>query len=93
MITNMNLEPPTNYAGRDMIASVTQYGVDRKTGDETISNSAYRYTYTISGQFDYSTTVNDSHNFFGMLVANAWQRQISGEYHRLTNELRTAGLI
>lgn len=75
----------TNYAGRDMIASVTQYGVDRKTGDETISNSAYRYTYTFSGQFDYSTTVNDSHNFFGMLVANAWQRQISGEYHRLTN--------
>lgn len=75
----------TNYAGVDMIGSVKQYGNDNKTGDENISNSAYRYTYNFSGQFDYSTTVNDDHNFFGILVANAWQRQLSGEYHRLTN--------
>lgn len=75
----------TNYSGQDLIGSIQQYGVDSKTGDEVIDNSAYRYTYNFSGQFDYSTTVNDNHNFFGMLVANAWQRQLSGEYHRLTN--------
>ena len=75
----------TNYSGQDFIGSIEPYGVDSKTGDEFISNSAYRYTYNFSGQFDYSTTVNDDHNFFGMLVANAWQRQLSGEYHRLTN--------
>src|SRR5690554_3304382 len=75
----------TNYAGSDMIASVTQYGTDNKTGDEVISNSAYRYTYNFSGQFDYTRTIDDSHNFFGMIVANGWQRQLSGQYHRITN--------
>lgn len=75
----------TNYAGKDMIASVTQYGTDQKTGNENISNSAYRYTYNFSGQFDYSKTFNSDHNFFGMLLANAWQRQQSGQYHRITN--------
>jgi len=75
----------TNYAGRDMIASVTQYGTDNKTGNQNINNSAYRYTYNFSGQFDYSKTINSDHNFFGMLVANAWQQQQSGQYHRITN--------
>lgn len=75
----------TNYSGVDLIGSVQQYGNDNKTGDEVIENSAYRYTFNFSGQFDYSTTVNDDHNFFGMVVANAWQRQLSGQYHRLTN--------
>ncbi|RNC65542.1 SusC/RagA family TonB-linked outer membrane protein [Proteiniphilum sp. X52] len=74
-----------DYAGTDMIGSVTQYGTDRKTGDEIISNSAYRYTYNFSGQFDYTHTFNSDHNVFGMIVANTWQRQESGQYHRLTN--------
>lgn len=75
----------TNYAGIDMIAGVTQYGTDRKSGNESISNSAYRYTYNFSGQFDYTRTIDNDHNIFGMVVANAWQRQESGVYHRLTN--------
>lgn len=75
----------TNYAGSDMIASITQYGTDRKSGDEIISNSAYRYTYNLAAQFDYTHTFNNDHNLFAMLIANAWQRQQSGEYHRLTN--------
>ncbi len=75
----------TNYAGSDMIASITQYGTDRKSGNETISNSAYRYTYNFAAQFDYTRTFDSDHNLFAMLVANAWQRQESGEYHRLTN--------
>ena len=75
----------TNYAGEDMIGSVNQYGTDNKTGNENISNSAYRYTYNISGQFDYTKTIDRDHNLFGMLVANVWQRQMSGQYHRLTN--------
>lgn len=75
----------TNYAGKDMIASISQFGVDRKSGNENISNSAYRYTYNMSAQFDYTRTFDNDHNLFAMLVANAWQRQLSGEYHRLTN--------
>lgn len=75
----------TNYAGSDMIASVTQYGTDRKSGNENISNSAYRYTYNMAAQFDYTRTFDSDHNVFAMFVANAWQRQQSGQYHRLTN--------
>ena len=75
----------TNYAGSDMIASVTQYGTDRKSGSETIENSAYRYTYNMAAQFDYTRTFNSDHNVFAMVLANAWQRQQSGQYHRLTN--------
>ncbi len=75
----------SNYAGSDMIASVTQYGTDRKSGSETISNSAYRYTYNMAAQFDYTRTFDSDHNVFAMFVANAWQRQQSGQYHRLTN--------
>lgn len=75
----------TDYAGSDMIASVTQYGTDKKSGNEIITNSAYRYTYNFAGQFDYTRTFNSDHNVFGMIVANAWQRQQSGMYHRLTN--------
>ena len=75
----------TNYAGSDMIASLNQYGNDMKSGSENISNSAYRYTYNMAAQFDYTRTFNSDHNLFAMIVANAWQRQQSGQYHRLTN--------
>ena len=75
----------TNYAGADMIGSITQYGRDEKTGNENISNSTYRYTYNISGQFDYTNTFAEHHNVFAMLVANAWQTQRNSHYHRTTN--------
>ena len=75
----------TNYDGREMIASVTQYGEDKKTGVENISNNAYAYTYNISAQFDYTRTFNDVHNVFGMVLGNVWQTQNSGKYHRTTN--------
>lgn len=75
----------TNYNGKDIIASITQYGKDEKSGKENISNSAYRYTYNVSGQFDYQHTINADHNIFAMILANVWQRQQSGHYHRATN--------
>ena len=75
----------TNYAGADMIASITQYNKDYKSGKENISNSAYRYTYNLSGQLDYTNTFAEHHNVFGMFVANAWQTQRNGHYHRTTN--------
>ena len=75
----------TNYAGADMISSITQYGKDYKSGTENISNSAYRYTYNVSGQFDYTNTFAEKHNVFAMLVGNLWQTQQSGHYHRTTN--------
>ena len=75
----------TNYSGADLIESITQYGRDEKTGNENISNSSYRYTYNVSGQFDYTNTFAEHHNVFAMLVANAWQTQRNGHYHRTTN--------
>lgn len=75
----------TNYNGKDVIASITQYGKDEKSGSENIDNSAYRYTYNVSGQFDYQRTINADHNVFAMILANAWQTQRSGHYHRTTN--------
>ncbi|MBQ7419530.1 MAG: SusC/RagA family TonB-linked outer membrane protein [Prevotella sp.] len=75
----------TNYSGQDMIRDITQYGRDYKSGQENISNSAYRYTYNVSGQFEYANTFAEKHNFFGMLVANLWQTQRNGHYHRTTN--------
>lgn len=75
----------TNYGGRDMIASVTKQGVDQKTGDQIMSNNAYRNTTYFSGQLDYAKSLNDKHNFFAMVVANGWQRQINGQYHRISN--------
>ena len=75
----------TNYAGADMISSITQYGNDKKTGNENISDSGYRYTYNVSGQFDYTNTFAEKHNVFGMFVGNIWQTQQNGHYHRKTN--------
>lgn len=74
-----------NYSGKDLITSVTQYGKDQKSGNEDISNSAYRYTYNISLQFDYARTFAEKHNVFGMILANAWQTQQNGQYHHKTN--------
>ena len=75
----------SNYNGKDVITSIMQYGKDKKSGSENIDNSAYRYTYNVSGQFDYQRTINADHNIFGMVLANAWQTQQSGRYHRTTN--------
>lgn len=75
----------SNYNGRDVITGITQYGKDEKSGKENIENSAYRYTYNISGQFDYQRTFAEDHNVFAMVLANAWQTQRSEHYHRTTN--------
>lgn len=75
----------TNYNGPDMIGSITQYGEDKKTGQQYISDSSYRYTYNVSGQFDWARTFDGVHNVFAMALANAWQTQRNGHYHRTTN--------
>ena len=72
-------------AGYDQLSGLVQYNNDHKTGDEYISNSAYRYTYNLSGQFDYARTFAEKHNVFGMFLGNIWQTQHNGQYHRATN--------
>ena len=41
-----------------MIASLEQFGVDEKSGNENITNTAYRYTYNVAAQLDYTRTFN-----------------------------------
>ena len=74
-----------NAYGVDKLGGLVQYNKDEKTGDEYISNSAYRYTYNVSGQFDYARTFAEKHNVFGMFLGNIWQTQRNGQYHRATN--------
>ncbi|TXK48150.1 SusC/RagA family TonB-linked outer membrane protein [Pontibacter qinzhouensis] len=74
-----------NYAGYDQISSLTQYGVDARSGNQNISGSAYRQTLALTGQLNYLNTVNDNHNISAMLVANGFQQATSGEYHKTSN--------
>ena len=74
-----------NASGYDQLSGLTQYNNDHKTGDEYINSSAYRYTYNVSGQFDYANTFAEKHNVFGMFLANLWQPQRNGQYHRASN--------
>ena len=73
------------YSGEDMITSITKYGEDRKTGTQNVSGSAYRSTNYFSAQFDYTKSINEVHNIFALLVANGWQTQQNGQYHRISN--------
>jgi TonB-linked SusC/RagA family outer membrane protein len=75
----------TSHGGKDVIGSLTKYGEDQKTGDQNITGASYRSTQFFSGQFDWSRVYGGAHNAFAMLVANGWQTQYSGEYHRMTN--------
>lgn len=75
----------TNANGKDEVMAVTPNREDKKTGNENISNSSYRYTYNASAQFDYSRTFDEAHNVFAMVLGNIWQTQRNGHYHRTTN--------
>jgi TonB-linked SusC/RagA family outer membrane protein len=74
-----------NYAGYDQVSSLTQYGTDVNSGNLTVSGTTYRQTLALSGQLNYQNTLNGSHNFSAMLIANGYQQSISGVYHRTSN--------
>ncbi|MDT0685024.1 SusC/RagA family TonB-linked outer membrane protein [Autumnicola psychrophila] len=75
----------TNYAGTDMISSLTRYGQDISSGDLNVSNSLYRQTLAFSGQLNYETVIEDDHDFSAMLIAGGFQRSQSGVYHGVNN--------
>lgn len=72
----------TNYAGTDMIGTLTQNGVDSKDGKQNISSPTYRTTTYFSGQFDYTRSFG-KHNIFAMLMANGWLRKTNAEYQSI----------
>lgn len=75
----------TNYGGKDVIESLTKYGVDKSTGTQNVSSSIEKQTMMFSGQFDYKRSFGDLHNIDANLVAHMYKRSWSGVYHNETN--------
>ena len=75
----------TNYNGESLIAGLTQYGQDARSGVQNISDSWYRQTISFSGQFNYETKIEQDHNISAILLANGFQQSVSEEYHRTSN--------
>ena len=74
----------TQFDGKQIIGSVTQYGEDKHTGTLNSSNSKERQTLAWTGQFDYVNSFGN-HNVNATLLANGYQQTISGEYHKVSN--------
>lgn len=70
-----------NYAGQDLITSLTQYGKDERSGTQNISGSYSRQTIFFSGQFNYERTFKARHNVTAMILAAGYQQSISAQYH------------
>jgi len=75
----------TKYSGTDLIAGLTRWGEDTKTGVQNIADSWYRQTISLSGQLDYKTTVNNVHNISAVLLAAAYRQSQSEIYQPTTN--------
>lgn len=74
-----------NYNGADVIAELTKYGYDEKSGKQNIHNSSSRQTIAFSGYFAYDTSINNTHNFSARLIASGFQQTQSEVYHRTSN--------
>jgi TonB-linked SusC/RagA family outer membrane protein len=75
----------TNYAGEDLIGSLTKYGQDASSGVQNATNSWYRQTISATGQFNYVNTVNNDHNLSAVFLINGFQQSESSVYHRTSN--------
>ncbi len=75
----------TSYNGKDAIASLAKFGNDKKSGVQNISGSSDKQTISFSGQLNYVTSINDSHNLSATLVAAGYQQTQSEVYHRPSN--------
>lgn len=74
-----------NYNGADVIAGLTKYNNDEKSGSQNIGGSTSNQTIAFSGYFTYDKTFSDDHNVSAILLANGYQQTISGQYHRTSN--------
>lgn len=74
-----------NYDGTDLIGTLTKYGQDARSGVQNASNTVYRQTIYVSGQFNYLNTFNNKHNVSAMFLVNGFQQSQSAVYHRVSN--------
>ncbi|HMP93244.1 MAG TPA: TonB-dependent receptor plug domain-containing protein, partial [Phnomibacter sp.] len=61
-----------NYAGEDLISSLTKYNLDATTGQQNVSGSVYNQTVAANAHFDYETTVGTKHNIKAMAIVNGF---------------------
>jgi len=74
-----------NYAGTDLISSLTKYGQDATSGVQNVSNTWYRQTIAATGQLNYVTNVAKDHHISAMFVVNGYQQGESAVYHKVSN--------
>ncbi len=76
----------SNYGGKDVIVSLNNHElVDKKSGQQNISNSADNQTIAFNAHFDYNRTFAEKHNVSAMILANGYQQSYSGQYHKTSN--------
>lgn len=74
-----------NINGKEEIVGLTQEGLDKHTGSQSVSNSTSRQVIHFSGNFDYNRTFADVHNLHALAVVSGWQRTTAGQYHRTSS--------
>jgi len=75
----------TNYSGTNLVAGLTRYGQDTKSGNQIIDDSRYGQTISLSSQLNYNKTVNLKHNFSAILMGTGFTQSLSEVYQRTTN--------
>jgi len=80
-----------DYSGTDLISSLTQYGEDKKDGNQNITGSADQQTISFSGQFNYVPDIGKDHHLTAILVGAGYQTLQSGSglqyYHRIASNV------
>ena len=74
-----------NYNGMDVIAGLTKYNNDEKSGVQNITGSTSNQTIAFSGDFTYENSINKTHNFSAILIASGFQQTETTVYHRTCN--------
>lgn len=74
-----------NYGGKDVIVGLTKFNLDKHSGVQNISNSATNQVMAFNAHFDYNNTFGGVHNVGAKLLANGYQKTVSGEYHKTSN--------
>ena len=74
-----------DYNGKEVIVGLDSHGTqDKHTGNQEISGSTSNQTIAFNAHFDWARSFGE-HSVSAMLVANAFQQTISGQYHKPSN--------
>jgi hypothetical protein len=74
-----------DYNGSDVIAKLTKYNNDQKSGAQNITGSTNRQTIAFTSYFNYVSSLKEGHNLSARLLATGFQQTRSQVYHRTGN--------